>query len=277
MQSRAPWDRPYRAQKFCPRHVLYAGGTRVFKKILFVIIVLVVVGLAGAYIGRNVLVAKAVETGSEYALGTDVTLGSASVSLGAGSLELNSYEVRNPEGFDSKNIFVIGHGVIDVATGTILDREVTIDSIILDGIEVTLEQVNDDGNYSPILNHIRTVDFGQSSESDRTFRIGKIAVRDVSVGAKLTVLGTQHFEKSYTLDNFEITNVGSDGGATIGQVSAIVFRGVMSRALDKAKSELPGGFGRPVKEQVQQKLEEAKESAIDKLKDAGGSLLGGDK
>lgn len=247
------------------------------KKAILFILVLVVIGIVAAYFTRNILVARGIEAGSEYGLGSEVSLGAASLSLGAGSLELNSYEVRNPEGFQAENIFVISHGVLDVAAGTVLDKEVTIDSVILEGVTLTLEQSNDKGNYNAILSHIRSVDFGASSDSDRKFRVDKAALRDVTVAASLELMGKKQFEKSFTLDNFEISNIGSDGGATIGQISATVMRAVVARALDKAKSELPGGFGQPIKEQVQQKLDEAKESAIDKLKDAGGSLLGGDK
>lgn len=249
------------------------------KKILVWLVVLVIIVLAGAYFTRNILVAKAITAGSEYALGTSVDLGSASLAIGAGSLEIVGYTVHNPEGFAAEDFFEVEHGVFDVATGSLLDEQVRIDSVILEGVTLTLEQVNEKGNYRPILDHIRSVDFGQSSESDRTFRIDKIALRNVSVRASLELLGTKQYDKNFTLDNFEIATIGSDGGATIGQVSAIVMRDVISRALDKAKAELPGGFGQPLQEQLKEKLDgvkdDVKKKLEDKVKDVGGSLFGG--
>ncbi|MCB2201807.1 hypothetical protein KQH51_03320 [bacterium] len=249
------------------------------KKLLVWTVLLVLIVLVGAYFTRNTLVAKAITTGSEYALGTAVELGSASLAIGAGSLEIDGYAVHNPEGFEPGNFFEIKHGAFDVATGSLLDEEVRIDSVILEGVTLTLEQINQNGNYRPILDHIRSVDFGESSKSDSKFRIDKIALRDVSVDASLELLGKPQYQKSFSLDNFEIGNVGSDGGATVGQVSAIVMRAVVSRALDKAKGELPGGFGQPLQEQLQEKLDEVKDDAKnkleDKIKDVGGSLLGG--
>ena len=247
------------------------------KRALLIVPIFVIIGLGAAWFTRNILVAKAIIAGSEYALGADVGLRSAGVAIGAGSLTLEEYVVHNPKGFRGDDFFRIDHGIIDVATGSILDKQVRVDSIVLEGVTLSLEQINQDGNYQKILDHIKGVDFGESSESDRTYKIDRLAVRDVTVEATLELMGKKQFEKSYTLDNFEIGNVGSNSGATIGQVSATLVRAVLSRALDKAGSELPGGFGRPIQEQFKEKLDEAKDEAVDKLKDAGKSLLGGDK
>ncbi|MBD3402357.1 hypothetical protein GF420_05635 [candidate division GN15 bacterium] len=247
------------------------------KKIIIGVVLLILAGAVVVYFARNILVERAVEAGSEYALGQSTDLGSASLSLGAGSLELSEYEVANTEGFPSDHIFAIRRAVLDVATGSILDNEVVIDSLVIDGLTLTLEQKNQDGNYAPIIQHIKQADFGQSEQSDRRYTIRKAVIRDAQVSASINLLDREQYEKSYTLESFEIGNIGSDKGATIGQVSAIIFRAVVARALEQAREELPEAFGGGVKERIEDAVDDAKSDISDKLKDAAGSLLDGEK
>ena len=84
-----------------------------FKKILLWGVVLVVVALVAVYFVRNMLVEKAVEAGSAYALGVETDLGSAGLEIGGGSLELNNLDVSNPEGFTADNFLSLRHGMFD--------------------------------------------------------------------------------------------------------------------------------------------------------------------
>jgi hypothetical protein len=110
-----------------------------FKKIVFSVVVLLIVGLAVAYFVRNMLVEKAVEAGSEYALGVEADLGSASLGIRGGSLELNQLAVSNPEGFTAENFLSLRRGIFDVDAGSVLDDEVRVDSFIIEGVTLHLE------------------------------------------------------------------------------------------------------------------------------------------
>ena len=103
------------------------------KKIVFAVIILLIVGLAVAYFARNMLAEKAVEAGSEYALGVKTDLGSASLAISGGSLELNDFAVENPEGFTAKHFLELHRGSIAVDAGSVFDKQVRIDSLIIDG------------------------------------------------------------------------------------------------------------------------------------------------
>ena len=243
-----------------------------FKKIILWAIVLIIVVLAAAYFGRNMLVKKAVVAGSDYALGVETSLGSAALNIGGGSLTLNKFTVDNPEGFTGTDFMSMRRGMIEVKGGSVLKDEVAVDSIIIDGITLNLEQIDRKGNFQVLLNNIKRLD-ASSSKSTQKFRIGLIAVRDVQVNGSLSLLGNKR-EKSFTLENFSLRDVGSDNGATISQVTAIVVKTLITKALAAGGGNLPEGFGANLTDLKEQGVEKVTTEAANKLKDLGKSLTG---
>jgi len=245
------------------------------KKIVLFVIVLLIAGLAAAYFARNMLAEKAVEAGSEYALGVKTDLGSASLGIRGGSLELNRLEISNPEGFTAKNFLSLRRGVFDVDAGSVLDDEVRVDSFVIEGVTLNLEQIDRKGNYKVLLDHIKQLDMSSSGES-RKYHISLVALRDINVNGSLSLLGQKN-EKSFKLDNFSLRNIGGDNGATISQVTATVVRSLISKALAAGGGRLPDGFGGNLDELKEQGIDKVKEEATDQLKDLGKSLTGDKK
>ncbi len=245
------------------------------KKIFLWVIILIIVLLTSAYFVRNLLVEKAVEAGTTYALGVETDLGSASLNIGGGSLELDDFEVDNPEGFAGKHFLTLQRGKLSVETGSVLDNMVVVDSLIIEGVDLNLEQVGKKGNYQELLDNIGKID-NSSSEDSHKFRIGLIALRDINVNGSLDLLGKK-VEKSFTLDNFQLRDVGGDSGAKIGEVAATMIKTLISKALAKGNGLLPEGFGKDISNLKEQGIEEVKNEATKKLKDVGESLTGGKK
>ncbi len=243
-----------------------------FKKIVLAALVIVVVALVVAYFVRNLLVAKAVEAGSTYALGVPTQLGSASLQIRGGSLQLNNFAVDNPSGFNTKDFMTLKRGMVAVDAGSVLDPEVKVDSLIIDGVTLNLEQIDRRGNYQVLLDNIKKLDLSSSKQSQK-FRIGLVALRDINVNGSLNVMGKQ-MQKSFKLDNFAIQNVGSDNGAKISEVTATIVKTLISKALASGSGLLPEGFGQNLGELKQQGIEQVKSQATDKLKDLGKSLTG---
>ncbi len=244
------------------------------KKIILWSVIVVVVGLIVAYFTRNYLVAEAIESGSSYALGVECELGSANLSIGAGKLELKDFEVRNPDGFDSTDIISIQSGVLDVDEGSVFDDQVVMDSLVLDGIQVNLEQKDRRGNFSELLNNIKNFTGGESSNSGQRIRIKKVSVRDIGVDASLVLLGKQ-YQKSFSVDNITLTDVGGETGGTVGQITARILKAVLTKAVSSGKGYLPGDFGNVLSGGVDEAKSKIESEVKDKLKDLGGSLTGG--
>jgi hypothetical protein len=163
-------------------------------------------------------------------------------------------------------------GVIDVDAGSVLDDEVKVDSLIIEGVTLNLEQIDRKGNYKILLDHIKQLDMSSSGESQK-FRIGLIALRDINVTGSLSLLGQKN-ERSFKLDNFSLRNVGSDNGATISQVTATIVRTLISKAIAAGGGLLPEGFGMNLDELKDQGIDEIKTDAEARLKELGKSLTG---
>jgi hypothetical protein len=245
------------------------------KKILLWGLVLVVVGLGAAYFARNWLVEKGVEKGCTYALGVESDLGSARLELGGGSLDLNNLVIANPEGFSAENFMTLRRGVLDVDAGSVLDDEVVVDSLVIEGVRLNLEQIDNKGNYRVLIDHAKQIEMS-SSEEEQKFRIGLVALRDIQVSGSLSALG-KTLEKSFTVDDFTLRNIGSDNGATIGQVTSKIVQAVVAKALTTGKGVLPDGFGQNLSDLKNEAVEKLQTEAEDKLKDLGKSLTGGEK
>jgi hypothetical protein len=248
------------------------GAKVMFKKISLSIIIILIVVLAIAYFLRNYLVKRAIEAGSTYALGVETNLGSASLNISGGSLGLSNLEVKNPEGFSTKDFMSLRHGSIDVDAGSVLDKEVKIDSLIIEGVNLNLEQIEKEGNYQILLDNIKRQDFSSSGESHK-FRINLIALRDINVTGSLDLLG-KRVEKSFKLDNISLSNIGNDNGAKISEVMAAVIKTLITKALASGSGLLPEGFGENLSNLKDQGIETIKTEAADKLKDLGKSLTG---
>ena len=242
------------------------------KKILFSILILLVVLFAVLYFARNMLAETAVEEGSAYALGVETNLGSAKVELGGGSFEMNDYQVNNPEGYESKYFFVLKRGMLDVDAGSVLDDEVKVDSLILEGATISLEVIDGKANFKELLNNLNKLDMSES-ESKQKFLIKDLAVRDITVAAAMTLMGKKQLDKTFTVDNLALKNVGGDSGATIAEITATVVKTLIKRATSSGQGLLPEGFNvnvNQLKQDVQNKVED---EATNQLKDIGGKLL----
>jgi len=189
------------------------------------------------------LIRKGVETAASSSLGVDVKLKRAHLSLLRGRLILSGLRIGNPEGFKSESLFEAGHIAIAVRPAALLGDEVTIDTIILAGPAVTIEQSSTGTNLSKILENI---DRGEPEapgpsepseptgpEKEKTYRIGVLRI----AGAKVTFSSflTAKAPVTVPLPDIVMKDISSaDGG---GVAAAQVIRQVLVRLLRAAVTE----------------------------------------
>lgn len=239
-----------------------------FKKLILVVLALILISLTAAYFYRNMLVEAAVEESGDYVLGVETNLGSANLNLGGGSLSLSDYTIANPEGFEGDHFLSLKEGIVAVNSGSLLDDQVVVDSIVLDGFRLSLEQIDRNGNYLTLLNNLKKFDVSSESESDKKLIVKKVALRDIGADLSLSLMGKVNEQKSFVLDDFTIENIGGIEGTT---TSGLIKR-VMSELLTRVgKSGTLSGLDidgqlNKLKDEGTEKLEDA---AKDKLKDLG--------
>lgn len=225
------------------------------KKLIILVLVIAVVFLAGLYLYRNMIVEAAIEESGTYVMKTDTRLGSAGLELSAGSLELSDYTIANPEGFKSDNFLKIDHGFLDIETGSIFDKEFVVDSLILDGITINLEQLNSKNNIKELLNNLKQFEMGES-ESEQKIKINKVSVRNINVNGVIEVLNQKPYEKSFNVKDFTMTNLGGNDGAPLEEVTQKLLNELLKRTSVSAQDILPD---------FNQKVDELKDEAKDKI------------
>ncbi|MGH8016097.1 MAG: hypothetical protein ACREBV_07900, partial [Candidatus Zixiibacteriota bacterium] len=238
------------------------------KKFLLWLFVLVIVVLAGAYFARNAIVGSAIEKGSTYALGVETHLGSANLSLNAGSLELSGFRIDNPAGFESDQILSIESGIVDVNTGSVFADTVEIDSIVFSDIKVTLEHNNGKSNYQALLDNAAKVDIGES-ESNTIFRVKKIEINKIRAEAKINLPGNNKIEEAFEIENIRLNNVGGNDGASLAKLTATIIEELTKKVLAEGKYKLPGNVGKYFEGIGKGTLEKAGDDAVQKVKDLG--------
>lgn len=239
------------------------------KKLVVIIILVIVVGLASVYFYRNALVEMAVEESGDYALGVSTDLGSAGLDLGGGSVSLNDYSISNPEGFEGEYFLQLEHGFLDVNSGSILDDEVVIDSLVLEGFRLNLEQIDRKGNYLTILDNLKKLDASGSSESEQRLKIKKLILRNIGVDASLTLMGKKQAEKSFVVENITLENVGGSDGTTVAGLIKTIVTKVLAKATSNGQGLLGIDFDAKVGKLKDEGVKKLEDAAKDKLKKLG--------
>lgn len=243
------------------------------KKIIGICFILVILGLGAAYLYRNSIVESAIEEATTYALKVDADLGSAALGIWSGKLELNKYKIANPGGFQAENLFVMNHGLLVMNTGSIFDNEIIVDTLTLDGIRLHLEQIDTKNNIKQILDNLKQFDFGSSSaENEKSVKIKYAKVTDIGVDAVVTILGKEQYNKSLTLDNFTMNEIGGKSGTTVAGSIAILLKEILSRASTAGTAQMGLNFDTDaIKDEAKKKIES---EVKNQLKDIGGALKG---
>ncbi len=113
------------------------------KKIMFrvvtVLVILVILGLAVVFLSLNSLVKKGVETVGPKLTKTEIRLKNASLSPFSGNGQLTGLFVGNPEGFKAPSAIQVGDISVGLQPSSVLSDKVIIDKVNIQGPEITLE------------------------------------------------------------------------------------------------------------------------------------------
>ncbi len=221
------------------------------KPILAILVVVVVIGVAavgGAYYWRNAIVEAAIERGGTYALGVDTTLGSANLDFGGGSLTIKRLRVANPQGFETPTFIELDRGYLSVETGSLLDDQVEVPELTIEGVRLTIDKHEGKANYEHILENVQRFEQGETSEeveepaSTKRLVVRKIVIKDIQVSASLLPIGGDLAHTDFEVDEIVLADIGTDHpqGLTLADLSAILTKAILSASLKAGGNLLPG-------------------------------------
>lgn len=204
---------------------------------LVAIVAVVVLGQLGRLIERGV------ETAGPQITGTDVTLGSASVSIFDGKGALKRLHIGNPEGFTSDEAFDLGEVVVAIDTKSLAGDVVRIRSIVIDGPRLVTEfDAAGRSNLNKIMEHVKAASRGggqgkaaESGGAETRMIIDEFRFQNAEVQALAPAFGV---DKTLKLPPVVLKNLGAkQGGAAASDIANQVMRPVVDAAVQAAMQE----------------------------------------
>jgi len=218
------------------------------RKLLMVVVpvaVILVVGvvLLAANLGK--VVKLGVERGGSMVLGVPTSLDDASVSILGGSVGLEGLTIGSPEGFESPEMFQLGHAHATVDLWSLRSDEIVVHEVVVDEPVITLELSGGKTNWGVLMGRLKkepkeAEEEGAEAEEaegkkiriDRlVFSNGKIRIAGIPLAETATV----------PLPSLEIKDIGTaDGsGVTAAKAGTQIVEGLYTSILDAVGGVIP--------------------------------------
>jgi len=244
------------------------------KKLLIAVVILVLILVVAVVVVASQagsLIQRGVETYGPEITGTSVTLSDVDISLWSGHARINNLVVGNPKGFETDHAFKVGTVSVELDMGSLFSEQIRIKKILIDGAELTYEQVNNRSNIDVLKRNVEknTGAGGQASSdegsdsSDVQVVIDDLYINGTQVNVRAEVLGRLE-EHTVTIADIHLQNLGKNGSD--GSIAAVVdeiVRLVTKAATKAAINELGE---RKIKDAIDTKKSEALQKLDDKLK-----------
>ena len=224
---------------------------RVSRILIGFIVLLVVLGVVGVVLA-DTIARQGIERGGAEATGTDVSLDGASVALLDGGLALNDLAIANPDGYASEQFLDLAEGTVAVDLASLLDDEVRVSSVHLEGVDIALEQDGTTSNVGELLEHAQgqrsteadtdeaAEDTDPADEEGRQVRVETLTLDDTRVRVSGAVAG-EEVAVALRLDGVELRDIGTEtqGGNVTADVLGLVLEAVVVTVLEETAGALP--------------------------------------
>ena len=230
-------------------------------KLVLILIVLLVVVIVVAVFYIDVLAKQGIERGATYATEVETTLDKADVGLISGEFTMTGLQVDNPEGFSAEHFLRMEQGKLAVGLKSLLDDEVEVSLLRLQGIDVNLEHTLSGGNYAKILESLKrfggdgTIEKSQpksDSAGKKKFVVRELRISDVKVHLNVVVLKNEPTAVSFDVPAITLRDIGAAGnnGAAISEISAMALEAIIRSAVENGDAFIPADLINDLNEQL---------------------------
>lgn len=229
-------------------------------------LVLVVVVAAVVVLGRlGRLIEHGVETAGPKITGTEVTLGSARVSIFDGTGALTRLHIGNPEGFTADEAFDLGEIAIAIDVKSVTGDVIRIRSIVVQAPKLVAEfDAAGRNNLNRIMDNVRAsrgaTGTSQDADGDGGKPVRLIIDEFRFEGAEVHALAPAfQLDKQLKLGPIVLKNLGAkQGGAAAADLANQVLRPIIDAAVQAALKEYLAAqrdkLGEKAKDQLMDKL-----------------------
>ena len=279
-----------------------------WKRVVAGFIVGLVVLVAGAFMSVDAIAKSLVQSQGTQLLGVTTTVDSVSVGVLKTPTVVRGLTVANPEGFARPTFAAIGSATIDASLTTLTSRDIEIPSVIVDGLTLDLEQVNDRLNADVIVAHIGAAGKpngeGDAPAGDTTadsagssLNIKRLEIRNIHLHAEGSIVNIAGGILNAEVPSFVLENVGTSSddseiaeelvsltvGIVLQHIAENPVKGLSNATVGSIASAIeviPGlkqvGVSKVLLD-VHRGVHEGLEQATHGIGEAVGNLLGGGK
>ncbi len=146
---------------------------KTFRRILFVVVILVMLAGAGIFFYLDRIVKSTIETQGTNSLNLQTTLSSASLALLGGKVNLSQLQIGSPKGFNAPHMFEMGDLGVVVDYGQLSKEVVRIKQIVIKQPKFVLEQADGKMNFKAVMDTL--------PKSDPNAKLIKVIIDDLTV------------------------------------------------------------------------------------------------
>jgi hypothetical protein len=206
----------------------------------------------------------------------ETRLAEASIGLTSGQFGLEGLTVANPPGFELPSFLELRSAHLELPLSKLLEDEITIPALTLEGIVLDLERNASGTNYGLILENLERFESTETppveeepTEPGKTFTLQRLVIRDVRATVNLLPAGGDLTKLSLAIPEIAVEDVGT--GMTLSQISAVVVKLLIQAAIQSGGGVLPADLLADLKgrmEGLEDIAHEQLQSELGKLEDS---------
>jgi len=234
-------------------------------KVVGVLLVLFVVGVAVMAIMIDPIVRRGVEYGSTSALKVPTRLADANVKF-SGKATLDHFEVDNPAGFKEPKAIVFDRLDLALRPKGLFDPAVYVDELRIVKPEVTVEFSGTKSNLSTLMDHLSSGKPEAEKKEGKKFLIRKLRIESGTVKFRSDLLAEN--TQTFVLPPIELENIGTaEGGASTTEVLKVLLQTLATAAVNAGEGMLPKDLLKNLKGDLSKHLQGAPDQIRRKLGD----------
>ena len=156
--------------------------------------------LFGIWYSIDGVIRSQIASRASAALGVKTTLGDVALNVFGGSLTLRQLAVANPSGYAGTHLLTLQTGQVTVQLRSLLTPTVRINTIRLDGLALSLDQIGLNSNLSTVLEHLKSQQaplpaaakpVPAAASGGKTLAINRVLVRHITITLRPALLAGQ--------------------------------------------------------------------------------------
>lgn len=217
---------------------------------LLVLLVLIAIGgLLFVFFGEGAI-KLAIETGATKAMKVGVTVEKVDISVFGGEFKISGLDINNPAGYQNPSFLLLDTAMVKADMKTLLNDEIVINKVLIDGIKITIEQKGLTSNISDLTKPMSESKKTQEQEpkeakkedkadSQKKVIIDELQISNITVAVKLLPVPGKSDTINLKLMPITIRDIGREKKMDIAKITELVIMKITEAIADQGSGIIP--------------------------------------